>query len=121
MSKAKLWYMWAGACIIAGTMGCSALSPLSAIKPSPGIEASANVGRTASQEKSTVKLQQGGSQTAEAISNDSRVQADSVVQQSTNVPAWLILIVVLLAGWAIPSPKECVRGLFGLFKRKRAP
>ena len=42
-----------------------------------------------------------------------KVQGTQIINEQ--VPFWLIVILVLLAGWAIPSPQEMARGIINLF------
>lgn len=94
---------------------CSALDAVSLISPSkPSIEVNANVGKNVEQEKSNVKIEQGGSevkQDAETISNDTAYTAKSIQQITQNIPIEFLLIAVLLGGWAIPTPKETYHGI----------
>jgi hypothetical protein len=91
--------------------GCAALDPLSILKEKPSLEVNANVGKNVKQEKSVVSVEQGAtSQTADEISNDTSYTADTVNQITKNVPIEYLLIMVLLGGWCIPSPKETYNG-----------
>jgi hypothetical protein len=91
--------------------GCAALDPLSILKEKPSLEVNANVGKNVKQEKSVVSVEQGAtSQTADKISNDTSYTADTVNQITKNVPIEYLLIMVLLGGWCIPSPKETYNG-----------
>ncbi len=91
--------------------GCSTLNPLSLLSDKPSVEVNANVGENVKQEKATIKLEQGKTeQTADNISNDTKYEAGIVNQITQNIPIEYLAIVVLLAGWVIPSPKECYVG-----------
>ena len=90
---------------------CASLNPFSALTPKPSIELNANVGENVKQEKSTIKLEQGKTeQTADSISNDTKYEAGIVNQITQNIPIEYLAIVILLAGWVVPSPKECYKG-----------
>ena len=47
--------------------------------------------------------------TAETI--DTVSQISNVI--TNNIEPWVLGVIILLAGWAIPSPMEMIRGLFG--------
>jgi len=47
--------------------------------------------------------------TAEAI--DTVNQTSNVI--NNDIEPWMLGVIILLAGWAIPSPGEMIRGLFG--------
>ena len=49
---------------------------------------------------------------AEAI--DTVNQTSSVV--NNELEPWVLGVIILLAGWAIPSPMEMIRGLVNIFK-----
>ena len=89
---------------------CSALDAIDILNPAkPSIEVNAQVGKTNELEKSNIKAESGKTeirQDADEISNDTSYSADTIKQITQNVPIEYLLIVVLLAGWAIPSPKE---------------
>ena len=84
------------------------MNPLALLSEKPSVEVNANIGENVKQEKSTLKLEQGKTeQTADEISNDTKYEADVINQITENVPIEYLLIMVLLAGWAVPAPKEC--------------
>ncbi len=94
-------------------VGCAAMNPLSALMPDkPSIELNANVGKNVKQEKAAVKIETGKTeQTAETISNDTKYEAKTISQITNQMPMWMFAVVILLAGWAIPTPRECMLGL----------
>jgi len=92
--------------------GCATLNPLSAFSEKPSLEVNAQVAKNAEQEKSTIKVEnEGTKQTADKISNDTKYSAESIQQITNQMPMWMFGIVILMAGWAIPTPKECANGL----------
>lgn len=91
--------------------GCASLNPISALAGKPSVELNANVGENVKQEKSTLKVEQGKTeQTADTISNDTKYEAGVVNQITQNIPIEYLMIVILLAGWVIPSPSQCYTG-----------
>lgn len=105
--------------------GCAATDLIGMITPDkPSIEANANVGKNVEQEKSTVKMENGNTtnkQEAESISNDTKYEAQSIQQITNDVPPWMFGLIILLAGWAIPTPKECFAMLKGIVGSVSAP
>lgn len=85
-----------------------------------GIEANANVGKAETAGDSSV------AQNANtAVSG--QVNTESVEEQTYQAPVeqvvneagldwWVLGLIVMLAGWAIPSPGEMLRGLVDLFR-----
>tara|TARA_R110002094_G_scaffold121238_1_gene116039 strand:+ start:139 stop:291 length:153 start_codon:yes stop_codon:yes gene_type:complete len=46
------------------------------------------------------------------------VQSDYVEQiTNTNIDWWVLLLIVLMAGFLIPSPQEIARGIRDMFRR----
>ena len=92
--------------------GCATLNPISALTDTPKLEVNAQIAKNAEQDKSVVKVESGKTeQKADTISNDVKYTADTVQQISNQMPMWMFATVMILAGWAIPTPKECLLGL----------
>jgi hypothetical protein len=51
---------------------------------------------------------------AQVADQANRVQGTQII--NSELPEWLILMLVLLAGWAIPSPNEMVRGIINTIR-----
>ena len=100
------------AIMILSTVGCSSISPLSLLSPNkPSIEVNAQVAKHATLEKSIISASSGATeQTADTISNDTKQEADLITNITQNIPLEYLAIVIMLAGWLIPSPKECYTG-----------
>lgn len=98
--------------------GCAATDIIGMFTPGkPSIEANANVGKNVEQDKSVVKMENGNTtnkQEAESISNDTKYEAQTIQQITNQLPPWMFGLVILLAGWAIPTPKECFAMLKGV-------
>ena len=92
--------------------GCSSLNPLSMLTPKPSIEVNANVGKNVNQDKNVLKVETGTTnQTADAISNDTAYKADTINQITNSLTPLELLIIVIMAGAALPSFKEMYIGL----------
>lgn len=89
--------------------GCS-LTPFNPFADEPKLEVNAAVGKSVKQEKAQLKVEQGG-QEAETISNDTKQMADTISNVTQNIPVEYLLILVLMAGWAIPDPGKCLSAL----------
>jgi len=85
--------------------GCAALNPLDSFKPKPQINA--QVGKENQQEISTAKVETGTTnQKAETISNDTNQNADEIVNIVKNLDTQTLILIIVLAGAALPSFKE---------------
>jgi hypothetical protein len=94
---------------------CAALDPLSILKPDkPSLELNANVGKNVEQEKNNIKLEQGNKevkQEAEVISNDTSYTAEKIETINQDIPMEYMILLVFVAGWAIPDIKQTFKGL----------
>lgn len=83
------------------------------VKPKPSVEANAQVGKENHQknEDNQFKIESGTTeQKANAISNDTSYKADVVNQITSNLNWWQMVLIVVLAGVALPSWKELGAG-----------
>lgn len=95
-------------------IGCGSL-PFSAITSALG-GSSSNDGVQVGTEDITIGQKKEDNDISTQIGDNSQQQAGSIVNVAERMPtAWLILI-VLLAGWAIPDPQTMGRGLISFFK-----
>lgn len=89
---------------------CASLNPLDMLSSKPSIEATANVGKNVDTEKNTIKVES-GNQNADTITNTENTTASKIENVTNNVPIQYLLLTALMAGWAIPSPKETYKGV----------
>jgi len=91
--------------------GCSTLNPLGALSPTPKVVA--QVGKENKNEDNLIKAEANTSsvQEAETITNTQDQTANTIENVTQNLPLEYLLIVSLLAGWAIPTPLECYKGV----------
>ena len=96
--------------LLAGLVqGCA--NPLDLLTPKPGIEVNAQVAKNADMQKSVLAVNQGAvKQTADDISNDTSYEAAIVNQITNNITPFQLVILCLLAGWALPDPIRCYAG-----------
>jgi len=69
-----------------------------------GIEADAEVTIGKKSEDNDIK-------TDVKLGNDNRQEASSISNHNNRMPFYTLLLIILLAGWAIPSPEEMWRGI----------
>lgn len=110
--------MWARSILFASIFlaACSWTDALKLLTPaaSQGISADAEVTVGKKEEDNDVNttVQVGGdkseSQTAEKIVNNT----------DERMSPWVLLLIVLLAGWAIPGPYEMVKGIRKVFRKQ---
>jgi hypothetical protein len=97
--------------LLAGLVQGCAVNPLDLITPKPGIEVNAQVAKNADMQKSALSVNQGAvKQTADAISNDTSYEAATVNQITNNLTPFQLVMLCLLAGWALPDPIRCYAG-----------
>ena len=105
------------------TSGCSAIAPLAKDVllggAQKGIEAKANVGQAKTTGDDSVAQ---NANTAVSLDAGTREVFEGPVGQVVNeagMPIHVLLLLVLLAGWAIPSPEEMGHGLVRIFNAFR--
>ena len=92
-------------------------NPLGFLDPDkPSIEVSTNIGKNVESEKNNIKLETGDTvkQEAEEISNDTAYTADVVNQITNNLTPMQLILLIICAGFAIPSYKEVGKGTEGV-------
>lgn len=96
--------------------GCALTNPLGLLSPDkPSVEVSTNIGKNVESEKNNIKLETGDTvkQEAEEISNDTEYTADVVNQITNSLTPLQLLLLVICAGFAVPSYKEVANGTKG--------
>lgn len=94
--------------------GCGSL-PFGAITSALG-GSSSNDGVQVGTEDITIGQKKEDNDISTQVGDNSQQQAGSIVNVAERMPtSWLVLI-VLLAGWAIPDPQTMGRGLLSFFK-----
>jgi hypothetical protein len=102
---------------------CAALAPLAKDVllggAQKGIEAKANVGQARSTGDDNVAQ---NANTAVSVDNGTREVFEGSVGTVVNeagVPVHILLLIVMLAGWAIPSPEEMGHGVVRIIRALR--
>ena len=101
---------------------CSTLAPLAKDAiiggAKQGIEARANLGQAKTEGADSVAQNANTAVSVDAGSRQDYGAVDTVVNES-GLPVHVLLLLVLLAGWAIPSPEEMGHGLVRLTRALR--
>jgi hypothetical protein len=101
---------------------CSAIAPLAKDVllggAERGIEARANVGQAKTEGDDSVAQNANTAVSVDAGSSQEYGAVDTVVNES-GLPVHVLLLLVLLAGWAIPSPEEMGHGIVRITRALR--
>lgn len=116
-----------GVCLILLTSGCSAVGGLAADVakdavlggPDKGLEVNANVGQAKTEGEENVAQQANTAVTLQSKKAQTYESPVETVVNEAGLQWWELGIIILLAGWAIPSPAEMLRGLIELFRLGR--
>jgi hypothetical protein len=93
--------------------GCSALSALlPSFGDGPSVNANAQVGKENTQQIVGSQTEADGE--AQVADQANRVEGTQIINE--DVPMWLWGIVILLAGWAIPTPMDMALGVVNFFR-----
>lgn len=114
--------------VFSGTLllGCSG-SPLSLLTGGgPKVAANVQAGKTNTQTIGTTRVTEQRIVRPQArrdvvqSSDNNRVRSESVENVTVNeINPWVLALLMLFAGFLIPSPKEIANGIIGLFRRKK--
>lgn len=98
--------------------GCSALSAIGGLLPggNDGINANAQIGAENNQAVAQVgdELSSGDNSTVTKADQANAVEGTQIINSET--PWWLIGLIALLAGWAIPTPMAMALGIVNFFR-----
>lgn len=119
--------MWKPTCLLLTlaltTSGCSALAPIAADAlmggADKGIEVDANAGQAKTEGDNSVAQQANTAVSVDAGSTEVFEGAVGTVVNEAGMPIHVLLLICLLAGWAIPSPEEMGHGLIRLIRALR--
>lgn len=109
--------------IVASLSSCSTLAPIAkeAILGGAqrGIEVSPNVGKAETKGDDSVAQNANTAVSVDAGQSGEYNGAIEQVVNEGNMPIHVLLLIVLLAGWAIPSPEEMGHGVVRLIRALR--
>ena len=108
-------------CLALSLSSCSAIAPMvaDAILPDGGgVEVDANVSKGDAEGEDSVAQNGNTNVSVDATEEQTYGSVESVVNEA-NLPFHVLLLMVLLAGWAIPSPEEMGHGLVRLINALR--
>ena len=108
--------IWAALLVCFTLQGCALTNPLDMFSEKPKIETNVALGKNVQTEKNHLKLEQGTTNSKQEAKDGGKIengkqQADVIKNITQNVPLEYLAFMILLAGWAIPSPKETYSGL----------
>ena len=104
------------------TSGCSMLAPMltDALTGSkPAIEADVNAGKAETQGDDSVAQNANTAVSVDSSKNEVFEGSVGQVVNEAGLPIHVLLLLVLLAGWAIPSPEEMGHGLVRIIRALR--
>jgi len=113
-----------GICLLLLSSGCSAVSSLAKdalLDSNKGLSVDANVGQAKTEGEESVAQQANTAVTLQSKKAQTYESPVSTVVNEAGLEWWEFMIVVLLAGWAIPSPAEMLKGLIEPFRVLRRP
>ena len=108
-------------CLALTLSSCSAVAPMlaDAILPDGGgVEVDANISKGDAEGEGSVAQNGNTNVSVDATEEQTYGTVGSVVNE-TGLPFHVLLLIVLLAGWAIPSPEEMGHGLVRLITAVR--
>ena len=108
-------------CLLLTLSSCSTLAPMvaDAILPDGGgVEVDANVSKGDAEGEDSVAQNGNTNVSVDATEEQSYGSVERVVNEA-ELPLHVLFLIVLLAGWAIPSPEEMGNGLVRLIKSIR--
>ncbi len=108
-------------CLTLSLTSCSAIAPMlaDAILPSGGgVEVDANVSKGDAEGEDSVVQNGNTNVNLDAGKEQTYGSVENVVNES-GLPLHVLLLLVLLAGWAIPSPEEMGHGVVRLARALR--
>ena len=100
--------------------GCSALSAIGGLLPGggDGVNANAQVGKENNQAVAQIEtgdeISSGDNSPVTKAKQANAVKGTQIINQDT--PWWLIGLIALLAGWAIPTPMAMALGIVNFFR-----
>jgi len=110
-------------CMTITLASCSAIAPLAKDVllggAQKGISVDANAGKAETQGADSVAQNANTAVSVDAGSRQDYGAVDTVVNES-GLPFHVLLLLVLLAGWAIPSPEEMGHGIVRLIRGIRS-
>jgi len=101
--------------LVTSLTGCSTLGAIGSFFGSdgPSVNANTQIGKENTQ-NGIVGSQTKAEGEAQVADQANRVQGTQIINE--DVPPWLLGILILLAGWAIPSPMEMARGIINFIR-----
>lgn len=99
--------------------GCAGMSFLGALMPDDGgtdVNANAQIGKENTQQIAAVQSNSTVEASGEAQVADQANKVEGTQIINSDLPPWILIMIALLAGWAIPSPMEMALGIVNFFR-----
>ena len=97
--------------------GCSSLGMVSGLFSDDGgtdVNTNAQVGKENTQQVVAAQTNTDASGEAQVADQANRVSGTQIINEE--LPPWVLILIALLAGWAIPSPMEMALGIVNFFR-----
>jgi hypothetical protein len=97
--------------------GCSSFGMLSGLLGDDGgtdVNTNAQVGKENTQQLVANQTNTEASGEAQVADQANKVSGTQIINE--NLPPWVLILIALLAGWAIPSPMEMAIGIVNFFR-----
>ena len=97
--------------------GCSTLGAIGGLFGDDGgtdVNTNAQVGKKNTQNNAVVQANTEASGEAQVADQANKVEGTQIINEK--LPPWVLIMIALLAGWAIPSPMEMALGIVNFFR-----
>jgi hypothetical protein len=97
--------------------GCSSFGMISGLFSDDGgtdVNTNAQVGKENTQQLVANQTNTEASGEAQVADQANKVSGTQIINE--NLPPWVLILIALLAGWAIPSPMEMALGIVNFFR-----
>ena len=97
--------------------GCSTMDLVGGLFSDDGgtdVNTNAQIGKENTQNNAVVQANTEASGEAQVADQANRVSGTQIINEE--LPPWVLILIALLAGWAIPSPMEMALGIVNFFR-----
>ena len=97
--------------------GCSSFGMISGLFSDDGgtdVNANAQIGKENTQQVAAVQTNTKTGDEAQIADQANKVTGTQII--NSELPPWVLILIALLAGWAIPSPMEMALGIVNFFR-----
>lgn len=97
--------------------GCSTMDLVGGLFSDDGgtdVNTNAQIGKENTQNNAVVQANTEASGEAQVADQANKVEGTQII--NSELPPWILIMIALLAGWAIPSPMEMALGIVNFFR-----